>query len=198
MPTTNIFTDVAAIGRDFLGLNRTQKQLRDYDWQLKTIWDLLKETHSLVVKQLEAIQAASTLTEAQALAKQLEGDPLTASFRARGLCDIFEGYGRSLRGVTATVLHGAPAAAPQPLAHDRQHAWHTLCDALEGREHQVALLYSTQLRDLADRAQGPQTPRSLSQLKSAARKARDVLTDQVADFEALAGRFRRASATRRP
>src|SRR4029077_17444720 len=99
MSSRNIFDDFANVGREFRRTSRGHVAVQEYNWQLEQICRLLRHTHSKVVDKLEAIEALVTPAAANELASQLRAEPLTESFRVAGLCDVFEGYGRSLSRV---------------------------------------------------------------------------------------------------
>src|SRR5205823_5322095 len=99
MPQRNIFDETADVIRGFLSLNAAQQALHQYAWQLRTICELIKHTHSIVIQKLEAIEEADSLSNASAVVDELESSALTDSFRANGLCDIFQGFGTSLRKI---------------------------------------------------------------------------------------------------
>lgn len=185
MTQSNLFDDVARLMRGFTGPNRSQAILQKYNFQLGTVCQLIKHTHSIIADKLEEIEAASSLAEARELARQLESDPLTASFRARGLCDIFEGYGRSLRNIVAST-HGEPGPA---LTHDQESLWLHFCHSLENREQEVARLYTDQIQEIGNLVYEANTEQDLDNIKAEAKKARAVLTSQMADLDSLAEQF---------
>jgi len=180
MRPRDTFDDIADIGREFFEGSKSQRILKDYKWQLGTITDLIEHTHSIVAHKLEAVEDSTSIEEAKALVAELEGGPLTASFKANGLCDIFVGFGISLRPLIPTLR-----------SQERQNIWQGFCDTLEARERQVANLYADLLQDLIAAKYGPNTQQELEQLKVAAKNARQKLTTQMADFDALAKRFKK-------
>jgi hypothetical protein len=179
MSSTDIFDNIADIGREFLALSKSQETLKNYIWQLGTISDLIKHTHSIVVHKLEAVEEAASIEEAKSLVTELEGDPLTNSFRANHLCDIFQAFGTALRQLTSTLG-----------SQERQSKWEKFCGTLESRENTVAELYADQLQDLIDLKYKLNIQQDLNQFKVAAKNARQKLTEQMADFDALAKKFR--------
>lgn len=190
-PNLNLFDDVASIGRKFLkSTSRGHKVLTDYAWQLTTICDLLKYTHSIVIEKLEAIDRARTLKDARAIAQELSGESLSDSFRASGYCDVFEGYGKSLRRIIEKYQNSTDPASAPPITQDERYRWLEFCDSLEERESQVAALYADQIQGLQELVERSSS-QNLKQIKEHARQAKAVLTDQVADFDSLATRFRK-------
>jgi len=178
MSSTDIFDDVAVIGKEFVGMSKSRETLKNYVWQLATISDLIKHTHSIVVHKLEAVEESKSIMEAESLVTELEDDALTNSFRANGLCDIFQGFGAALRKLLNT------------LSSDRRETWERFCNALEEREAKVARLYTDLLRDLINKKYQLNNMLDLEELKITAENARQKLTDQMADFDALAKQFR--------
>jgi len=140
--------------------------------------------------KLEAIDKAETLEAATAITKELSGESLSSSFRAIGLCDVFLGYGKSLRRITEKYQNSTDPASAPPITQEEQYRWMEFCDSLEERELKVAELYTNQiqgLQDLVFRSSG----QDLKQIKEHAQQAKAILTDQVADFGALTTRFRK-------
>ena len=188
MPQRNLFDETADVIRVFLKLNRSQQTLQKYNWQLGAICDLIKHTHSIVVDKLEAIEATDSFDEARALVAQLESHPLTESFRANGLCDIFQGFGYALRKVIAPGPGGGIGAS---VSTAQQVAWDGFCESLENREREVASLYADQIQELGDLIRRRDTAPKIEDLQAAARAAKHVLTTQMADFDSLATQFQR-------
>jgi hypothetical protein len=190
MPQRSLFDEVADISREFWALSSSHEMLRNYTWQLGAICDLIKHTHSIVVHKLEAIEAATSLARAKALVTELEDAPLTSSFRANGLCDIFQGFGVALRQLTATIYRPDGTVETLPITNERKSSWAQFCDALENREREVASLYAHEIQEMVDLKLRAQSTQGLATLKSAARRARNILTSQMADFDSLATQFR--------
>jgi hypothetical protein len=190
MPGLSLFNQVADVGREFLALSSSNSMLRKYTWHLGAICDLLKHTHSMVVQKLQAVEATSCIEDAKSLISELSDDPLTQSFRANGLCDMFEGFGKSLRPLAAAVTDPAASVETLPISEERRVCWSNFCDVLESRERRVAETYVNEIRQLVDLGAHVETNLDLSAIKVAARKASDTLTSQIADFDALATRFR--------
>lgn len=185
MSQTNLFDDVASIMKDFAGTSRSQELLQNYNFQLGAVCQLIKHTHSIVADKLEGIAEASSLEEARSLVGQLENDPLTESFRAKGLCDIFEGFGRSLRNIVAP-RHGE---TKPPLSSEQERLWFKFCNSLESREQQVAILYADQIQEIGKLVYAANTEQELDNIQAEAKKARNVLTSQMAELDSLAGEF---------
>lgn len=193
MAGNTVLDNVADFGHQLLGDNRSRQALRDYAWQLGSVCDLISHTHSIVINELDSIEEAKSLEEAKMLVRELEIDPLTASFRANGLCDIFMSFGLALRKVVTRA--DAPTPARSTLVaptYEHWNAWIQFCDALEEREGQVASLYVYEIRELSDMLLGVDAVTDLDELKAKAGRARAVLTTQKADFDSLATQFRRA------
>lgn|GEM_PF-3466405 len=186
----DLFDEVAAIGREFLALSKSEQELRRYTWQLGAICDLIKHTHSIVVEKLEEIEAAQTVADARAAAVQLEDQPLTASFRANGLCDIFQGFGHSLRRIVEPHAQPGESVQPVPLGTAQINSWTWFCESLEEREQRVASLYASELREICNLSASASGDADLAQLKAKARATKNLLTTQMADFDALATQFR--------
>jgi hypothetical protein len=182
---TNLLDDVANLGRQMLGTSSAHTQLSQYRWQLATICDLMRHTHTLVVDRLDDIERATTVEEARRLAADLDEQPFTQALRANGLCDVFQGLGTSLLRLTQPKDGAAPTVSAP--------AWRRFCEVLQERELSVARMYLNEIRELgalvvAARGGGA----DLAALRQAAARTRDVLTVQRNDFEALATEFRRA------
>jgi hypothetical protein len=191
MPYLNLFDEIASIGWKFLkSTDRGHKVLMDYNWQLASICDLIKHTHLIVIEKLETIDRAETLEEATTITQELSGLSLSNSFRTSGLCDIFVGYGKSLRRIVEKYQNSTDPETTPPIMQEEQIRWMQFCDSLEEREQQVAELYADQIQGLGDLVFGASS-QDLEQIKEHAQKAKVILTDQVADFDALAERFRK-------
>ena len=185
MPQRNIFDETADVIRGFLSLNAAQQALHQYAWQLGTICELIKHTHSIVIEKLEAIEEADSLSKASAVVDELESSALTDSFRANGLCDIFQGFGTSLRKI---VTPGSSERSNLPISSQQQYVWLDFCDLLESREREVASLYANRIQELGNLLSRKHAP-ELSELRNLATQAKNVLTSQLADFDSLAGQF---------
>lgn len=191
MTYNSVFDGVADFGEKILGDSRSHVVLKKYAWQLSSICDLIGHTHTIIIDTLDRIDAAQTLEEAQQLVHELEWQPLEASFRANGLCDVFEGYGRALRRV---VIPADQTNTPDDrliAASDEQwNAMQVFLDALEEREQQVASLYTNEIREMGDFVWNASTMNDLDELKAKAAQARAVLTMQKASFLSLAAQFK--------
>ncbi len=189
MPYINLFDEISSIGRKFLkSTDRGHKALRRYTWQLGSIHELIKHTHSLVIEKLEAIEQAADIDEAKAIADTLNGTTLSDSFRISGLCDIFVGYGVSLRKIVETDAQSDPEDEA-PISEDEKVRWIQFCDSLEERELQVAALYSNEIQEIGDLVWNLDTIGDLDEIQQRARSAKKILTDQMADFDSLSNSF---------
>jgi len=187
MPYLNLFDEISSIGEKFLkSTDRGHKALKNYTWQLGSINELIKHTHSLVIKKLEAIEEAEDMSEAQQIINSLSGGPLSDSFRVNGLCDIFVGFGVSLRKIVEAAGNNQEES---PLSAEEQNHWIYFCDALEEREQQVAYLYSNEIQEIGDLVCHSQNITDLEEVKERARRAKHILTDQMADFDSLSKKF---------
>jgi len=187
MPYLNLFDEISSIGDKFLkSTDRGHKALKNYTWQLGSINELIKHTHSLVIKKLEAIEEAEDMSEAQQIINSLSGGPLSDSFRVNGLCDIFVGFGVSLRKIVEAAGNNQEES---PLSAEEQNHWIYFCDALEEREQQVAYLYSNEIQEIGDLVCHSQNITDLEEVKERARRAKHILTDQMADFDSLSKKF---------
>jgi len=149
---------------------------------------LIRHTHSLVIAKLEAIERAESAPEAQRITDELRADPLIQAFKVAGLCDTFESHGKSL--LALLDRRGAVDGLTEVVTPGSEEEWELrrFADELMGRERQVADLYSSEireLRELIDSAVGG----DLEEIRRRARLAKAVLTDQMADFSALASDF---------
>jgi len=160
--------------------------LSNYAWQLGSICDLIKHTHLIVIKKLEAIDKAETLEDAMAIVEELREGSLTESFRANGLCDLFHGYGNSLRRIVVKNRDSTDPESVLPITPDEQSIWLEFCDDLEEREARVAGLYKDTIQNFRDFVS-----QDLEKIKELVRQARSILIDQIADFDALARSFRK-------
>ncbi len=192
MVGNTILDDVRDFMRTFLGDNRSQQALRLYAELLGSICELISYTHSIVIDGLNGIEKAKSLQEAKRLAEGLRADPLMRSFRGRMLCDRFEEAGSKLR--RAVIRTDDPNPPRDKLVATTDEQWNALmkfCNMFELREHAVATGYVYQIRELSAMLSGVDTVTDLNEIKAKARGAKDVLTDQKADFDALAAQFRR-------
>lgn len=191
MPYLNLFDEISSIGNKFLkSTDRGHQVLKKYLWQLGSINDLMKHTHSLVIEKLETIENALTLEEAKESSNQLQGDALTDSFRTSGLCDIFVGMGISLRKIIETPQHTAQPEEEVPLTVDEINKWMMFCNALEEREQQVAYLYSSEIDEIGRLTWNLNNQGDLGKIKEYAIKAKRILTSQMADFDSLSVKFK--------
>lgn len=188
MSYLNLFDEISSIGEKFLkSTDRGHKALKNYTWQLSSINELIKHTHSLVIEKLDSIEEAEDMSEAQQIIDSLSGGPLSESFRVNGLCDIFMGYGVSLRKIVESGSRDNDEAPP--LSDEEQNHWVYFCDALEEREQQVANLYSNEIQEIGDLVWNTQNINDLEEVKERARRAKHILTDQMADFDSLSKKF---------
>jgi hypothetical protein len=186
----NLFDKIASIGSKFLkSTDRGYEVLSRYAWQLGSICDLIKHTHLVVIAKLEAIDQAQTFQDAEDIAHELSGQSLADSFRTSGLCDIFQGYGRSLRDMVGRLPISADPQSASPITGEEQKQWKAFCTSLVEREDAVAELYIDQIQGLQTLAL-TSSHQDLDQIKDHARQMKAILTDQVADFDSLAARFR--------
>jgi hypothetical protein len=185
MTQSNVFDDVADIMRGFAGDSRSQAALKKYNFQLGAACQLIKHTHSIVVGQLEEIEEASSLAEARALVRRLEDSPLTQSFRANHLCDIFEGFGKSLRSIVEP-RHGEEMPALSPA---ERKLWFEFCLTLEDREQNVAKLYGREIQGIGDLVHAAKSEQDLNNIKTEAKNIRRVLTTQMSNLDSLADEF---------
>lgn len=187
MRDSNLFDEVASIGKKFLlSTDRGHTMLSNYAWQLGSICDLIEHTHLIVIKKLEAIGKAETLEDAKAIVQELRRESLTESFRANGLCDLFQGYGGSLRRIVEKNQDSTDPESALPITQDEQSIWLEFCDELEEREARVAGLYKDTIQSFRDLVN-----QDLEKFKEQAQQARSILIAQVADFHALAESFRK-------
>jgi hypothetical protein len=186
----SLFEEVAGIGRGFL--NSTHggpKVLQDYTYMLSQFCELLNHTHSMVLQKLECIEDAKTLNEAQVACRELQGEALSGAFRSCGLCDVFRGYGSSLRRLLPQSRPGGRSSVLLFLGGG-QVRWEFLCDALEEKEARVANLYVDQIQEIHQLISDRSIAEDLPKMNELARQAKTKLTQQMADFEALAQGFR--------
>lgn len=189
MPYLNLFDEISSIGDKFLkSTDRGHNALKNYTWQLGSISELIKHTHSLVIEKLEAIEGTTDMSEAQQIINSLSGEPLSDSFRVNGLCDIFVGYGVSLRKIVESASGNNEDEAPLLSAEEQNH-WVYFCDVLEEREQQVANLYSNEIQEIGELVWNAQNINDLEEVKERARRAKHILTDQMADFDSLSKKF---------
>ena len=187
MPKSLFFSDLGNVVTGFLGLSQSQEALKKFAWQLGTICDLIKHTHSLVINKLEAIEDAQSLDQAKAIVKTLERQPLTDIFRANHLCDIFVGFGIELERIIKQIS----ANDPQLITSEQMGTWARFGDSLMRREGEVAFLYADILQNLGDLVSDRKTGVDLAMLKAEAAEANTTLAAQVADFDHLAIEFRK-------
>jgi len=192
MPYLNLFDDISSIGRKFLkSTDRGHEALRRYTWQLGSINELIKHTHSIVIEKLEAIERSSDIEGAKSIAETLQGGPLSDSFRTSGLCDLFVGYGRSLRRIIETPRQTDQVDDEPPISIEEKGSWIRFCDSLEEREQQVAELYSSEIQEINELIWGLKGTEGLKEIKKRAKLAKNILTDQMADFHSLSKSFRK-------
>lgn len=185
----DIFEDILSVSRGFRRATRSHSALQDYSWHLEHICSLLRQTHGLVVRKLEAIERAKSIAEAKRAAAELREGPLTHSFRISGLCDVFEGFGRALESVlNRPELQQSVSEVLKPGSKEQQ-AWVEFSNALVNREGEVAFLYSSEIREVADVVSASEKRTGLKQMQERAKEAKMILTDQMADFGALARDF---------
>jgi hypothetical protein len=193
MTTDSVLHEAGAMGRRFLRLeSRGHQTLAEYNWTLSQLYDLLKYTHSIVVSTLERIESADSVDAARAHVNELRGDALTRTFRVKGLCDVLEGFGKSLRRL---VEPGKGYVDPSTVTAGGHEAWVQFCETLEQKEEEVAALYAWHIRELRDLIDGASSE-DLGEIKRRAREAKATLTSQMSDFGALADDFRAAGFVR--
>lgn len=187
MPADTIFNDVTMLGRKFLqSASRDRQQLSGYISQLGEICALLVRIHTIVIRELEAIESAGTLQEAQAIGERLEAYPLTETFRAKGLCDIFQVLGQSL----VRIARDPGGEGDSILSEQEREKWIDFCTCLEMREDGMGKLYSREIHEIIDVLSAQIGLEGLAAVQERATAAKDILTDERADFEALAKQFR--------
>lgn len=192
MSYINLFDEISSIGRKFLkSTDRGHKALRRYTWQLGSINELIKHTHSMVTEKLEAIEKSSDIDEAKTIAETLQGGPLSDSFRVSGLCDIFVGYGMSLRKIVEIPTQINQDDDLPPISEVEKTSWIQFCDSLEEREQQIAELYSSEIQEIGELVWDLQNIKDLKEIKKRAKRAKHILTDQMADFDSLSKSFRK-------
>jgi hypothetical protein len=174
------FGALADLGKELMGSSTSHIELQKYAFHLGTICRLMKRTHLKIVEKLDAIEDAGCPNEAIGIAEQLEQGPLTESFRASGLCDDFPFLGSKLKRLIDNTDH---------LNDQKKEIWFNFFTELENREGRVAALYAHEIQKIGDLALGDSPGPDLARIKAAARKAQNVLTSQMADFDSLAIRF---------
>jgi len=189
MTTDSVLQEAGAMGRRILKLeSQGHRALAEYNWTLSRLYDLLKYTHSIVVSTLTRIESAENVDAARAMVDELRGDALTKTFRVKGLCDVLEGFGRSLRRL---IEPDKGYVDPSTVTPEGLWAWVNFCETLEQREDEVAALYAWHIRDLRDLIDGTGS-QDLPEIKQRAGQAKATLTVQMSDFGALADEFRAA------
>ncbi len=192
MAFINLFDEISSIGKKFLkSTDRGHQALKKYTWQLGSINELIKHSHSIVIEKLEEIERSSDIGEAKSIAETLQGGPLSDSFRVSGLCDIFVGYGKSLRRIVELPQEMHQHDDLPPISDDEKTTWIRFCDSLEEREQQVAELYSSEIQEIGELAWNIQNLDELKEIKARAKRAKNILTDQMADFDSLAKDFQK-------
>ena len=192
MSYLNLFDDISSIGKKFLkSTDRGHQALMKYTWQLGGISELIKHTHSIVIEKLEAIEQTKTIEDAKRIVESLQGNPLSDSFKASGLCDIFVGFGKALRRIVEDPQQTNQLEDAPPISEEEKTSWIQFCDSLEEREQQVAELYSSEIQEINELVWGTQTEERLITIKERARRGKAILTDQMADFDSLAENFRK-------
>jgi hypothetical protein len=185
MPASQLFPDFIAFGRRVMvGIDRQESASIRYKRLLGEITRLLRDTHGMVVRRLERIESAQDLDSARSILDELRAQPLEAAFRAEGLCDAFAGLGQTLDRLNwRTEQESDGAFSDGDLAASRG-----LAAIMVEREGEVALGYTEAIQELVH---GVEHAGGLDELQGEAGKARQVLTDQMADFQQLSDRFRR-------
>lgn len=187
----HLFDDFISFGRRVMdGVDRGEEESIRYKRLLGEITALLEDTHSMVVRRLERLEHASTAGEARSILAELRSDPLEAAFRAEGLCDAFAGLGHAL----TRVIWRTRGSDVIPFTDAELGAAEALAGTLVEREGQVAMGYTEEIQALLQSLYDQDEHTSLDEVRRRAAAAHRTLTDQIADFDALATRFRRLEA----
>lgn len=163
-----------------------ERHARKYKWLLGQISELLKTTHGMVVSRLEQIEDARQLEDAEQALAELNTQALEESFRLEGMCDTFEGLGNVLGNMASESEQSGELSA-----NDVQ-AVYAFAGRLSYREQEVATIYTQEITEVADLLSSGAG--DLQALQQRARVARVRLTDEMADFDAKARRFKRLSS----
>lgn len=78
-----------------------------------------------------------------------------------------------------------------PILDEEKTTWIRFCDSLEEREQQVAGFYSSEIQEIGELAWNKQNLDELKEIKARAKRAKNILTDQMADFDSLAKSFQK-------
>jgi hypothetical protein len=164
------------------GIDSRDRASIKYKWLLGQIDDLFKETHAIVMDRLDAVIDARSLSEASHAIDTLTAGALDATFRAQGMCDAFSGPGMALNELTARMAQEG-SLSPQQVASLSSFTY-----MLVNREAEVAAMYEFQIVELDELIHSPRT--DLQAVKQRATGARQILVDQLADFDAQATKFK--------
>ena len=162
--------------------------------QLSEICNVLAQVHTIVIGKLEAIEAAATLQDAKDIVRQLEASPLRDTFHTEHLCDTFERLGEDLREIVGPS-NGKAQTSQLSLSGRRPAHGCSSAVLLEDREADVARLYSAEINQISQLLSTLTSPEDLEAVQKRAKAARNTLTAERADFEALAIRFRKEIRT---
>jgi hypothetical protein len=138
----------------------------------------------MVVERLEKIEKATRPAEAEQALAELRTDALEESFRIEGLCDVFEAFGKTLHALVWQSKAQNDSVAPDT------GEIHQFSQKLVDREQMVARIYTEEIKAMVNLGA---VKGDLPDLRKRAAEAKKVLTDQMADFAAKAGRFTRLS-----
>lgn len=183
-----LFDDFIAFGRRVMqGVDRGEEESIRFKRLLGEITGLLMDTHTMVMRRLEKLERAADEHEAQFVLEELRAEPLEAAFRAEGLCDAFSALGDALSRVYWRTRDDEEV----PFTDGEMEAVQSMASTLIEREGQVAMGYTEEIERLLQSLYRDSAPENMDRLREAAAAARKKLTDQTADFEVLANRFRR-------
>jgi hypothetical protein len=180
------FSDLKNVFEDLFGLNRSQMAVRKYAEQLAKICEVMREAHLLVVKELDAIEQATSSKDALNHVNNLLEEPLRGFFHTKGLCREFAESGLNLR----KLIGPTEPTEILPISDGQKSTLGKFSEELVCREGEVARLYIYNIRNIGGEFSNIYAGQDLDKLKVAANKARRTLTDQMADFDSLAKKFR--------
>jgi hypothetical protein len=185
------FDGFIEFGREVMrGLARDEQDATRYRWLLGVITELLTVTHGMIVDDLDDVIEAETIDDARTAVDRLRGEPLSRSFHAEGLCDSFVGLGHALRDVNERTRGHLAESGARPRFGERLDTADDFAMILMDREEEVAGRYGSEIIELRDLLFGARQTDDLEVVREQAVKAKRVLTDQIADFTSLAGRFK--------
>jgi hypothetical protein len=185
MPANDLFDEFRRFGDRILhGIDQDERPALKYKYLLGQINALLHTTHSMVVRRLEKIEKATGPVEAEAALAELRTDALEESFRIEGLCDVFDSHGRTLDELAWRSEQQNDSVAPD------LGQIHEFSQRLMDREREVATIYAEEIKAIVNLGG---VGGDLDGLRARAAEAKEVLTDQMADFAAKADRFTRVS-----